>query len=449
MTQRLVGASAAGVATVFAVAPFAHADPATPQDSVSPTAPGGSADGTAKSGTNQVAPQGQVTPDFGIRKVRLGVQIKDGSWVPPGTDTGHTKISFVETGPNAAEAVAENGTSCRTVEGSEDPGSTETYCEINHQIPQASRQITPDAPGLEVAYVVEAGDTVTFTQTTVNKGLVIDSRSQTVGPCVLEQPPGGSQYPLCPNQLEDVVFTDPGLPPQAVDNHATVVSGHSVVINVLNNDITHGAPAKIVSTTHAQHGQVLIAVGQAAASQTGSNAKAPGDATYSIDYKSRAPYVGPDKFHYTMSTPNGKSTATVFITVIAPPPTAVNDSATTDENTAVTIDVLNNDDANGGGKLSIQSVGTPSHGTATISNGEVVYTPDAGFIGTDTFPYTNATQFGTANAVVTVTITGSGLAATGSSSHNLANLGMLLLITGGAATVVGRRRYRARHLGSR
>jgi hypothetical protein len=218
------------------------------------------------------------------------------------------------------------------------------------------------------------------------------------------------------------------------------------VLDVLKNDVTHGAPAKINSVTQPNHGRALVGVGQAAAAQTSTKASAPGDPTYSITYKSTAPYVGPDKFNYTMSTPNGKSTATVFITVIAPPPTAVNDSATTQEGTAVTIDVLNNDDANRGGKLSVQSVGTPHHGTATISNGEVVYTPDVGFSGADTFRYTAATQFGTDTAVVTVTIPAA-LAATGSSSHNLANLGMLLLVTGGVATVVGRRRYRAKHIG--
>jgi hypothetical protein len=70
-------------------------------------------------------------------------------------------------------------------------------------------------------------------------------------------------------------------------------------------------------------------------------------------------------------------------------------------------------------------------------------------VGTDTFPYTNATQFGTDTALVTVTIEGTGLAATGSSSHKLANIGMLLLFTGGVATVLGRRRYRAKHAGFR
>jgi hypothetical protein len=76
-----------------------------------------------------------------------------------------------------------------------------------------------------------------------------------------------------------------------------------------------------------------------------------------------------------------------------------------------------------------------------------VYTPDADFVGTDTFPYTAATQFGTDTALVTVTIEASGLSATGSDSHNLANIGALLLLTGGVATVAGRRRYRAKHAG--
>jgi hypothetical protein len=454
LSKRIVGASAAGIAAVFAVAPFAHADPAKPQDSVAPPAPGGSTDGTGATGANttganQVTPQGTTQPDFGTRKIRVGVQIKDGSWVPPGTTTADTKVKIVETGPNAEEAIAFNGgTSCRTVDGTQDPGSTETFCEFSHNPAQVKAagggSLTPADVPPEADYLAAPGDSVTFTQVTVNKGLVIDSTAHSFDPCILsDSPVGQDQYQVCPNGIDDVVFTDPGLPPQAVDNHATVLSGHSVAISVLRNDITHGAPAKVDSATQPSHGKSFIAVGQAVATATSTNAKR---ATYSITYKSTAPYVGHDKFFYTMSTPNGKSTATVFITVIAPPPTAVNDFATTQVGTPVTIDVLDNDDANGGGKLSVQSVGAPSHGTATISNGAVVYTPDPGFSGKDTFPYTNATRFGTDTAMVTVTIPAA-LAATGSSTHNLANLGMLLLVTGGAATVVGRRRYRAKHAG--
>jgi hypothetical protein len=452
MSKRMVGASAAGLAAVFAVAPFAHADPADSPASSTPSQPAGDA-GQGEAKAQQ--PQGQIQPEYGSRKIRVGVQIKDGSWVPPGTTTGNTKIKIVETGPFAEEAASLNGTSCRTVEGTQDDPATETFCEFHgfDNVRAAAGVVEPNGVPFDANYLSGPGDTVTFTQVTVNKGLVIDSQSQTLGPCVSDVPrisaaPNGASFPTCPSdgQVDDVVFTDPGLPPTAVNNHATVVSGHSVVIDVLKNDITHGAPDKINNATQPSHGRVLIAVGQSAAAAS-TKAKAPGDATYSITYESKAPYVGKDKFFYTMSTPNGKSTATVFITVIAPPPVAVNDSSTTDQGVPVTIDVLANDDARGGGTLSVQSVGTPQHGTATISNGQVVYTPDPDFVGTDTFPYTNATQFGTDTALVTVTIKATGLAATGSSSHNLTNLGLLLLVTGGAATVVGRRRYRAKHAG--
>ena len=451
MSKRFVGAGAAGVAAVLAIAPFAHADPVAPQASA-PAAPAG--DDSGQSAAKAPQPQGAVTPDFGVQKIRIGVQIKDGSWVPPGTNTGGSKVSIDETGPDSEIPIAEEGTSCRTRVGSEDPGSTETYC-FSRNAPSlraalANRGVVvPDTPTVDQDYLAFPGDSVTFTQTTVNRGLVIDSVPQTVGPCVTDYAEGGNQYPICPSiqagEFTDVVFTDPGLPPKAVDNHATVVSGHAVAISVLKNDITHGAPAKVNSATQPSHGQSIIGVGQAAAAQTSTSTSAR-RATYSITYKSTAPYVGNDKFFYTMSTPNGRSTATVFITVIAPPPVAVNDSARTEMETPVTIDVLNNDDARGGGALTVKSVGTPRHGTATISNGQIVYTPEAGFSGTDTFPYTAATQFGTDTALVTVTIPAA-LAATGSSTHNLANLGVLLVITGGAATVVGRRRYRAKHAG--
>ncbi len=443
-SKRFVGAGAAGVAAVLAVAPFAHADPARPHAAAAPSSavpPAG--DGSGQSAAKRPQAPDAVAPDFGFQKIRVGVQIKDGSWVPPGTNTGGTEVSIAETGPDAETPTSFEGTSCTTEVGSEDPGSTETYCFIGGA-PQAAQHlrnaiaraglIAPAAsPANSQNYLAFPGDTVTFTQTTVNDGLVIDSVPKTVGPCVNTQPEGGSQYPDCPggDQFNDVVFNDPGLPPTARNDSATVVSGHSVIIKILANDVTNGAPAEIIDVTNAKHGKVV------------------GDATPTIEYDSRAPYVGHDSFRYTLSTPNGKSTATVDITVTAPPPTAVNDSAETVSGQPVAIDVLDNDDANGGGELSVQSVGTPGHGTARISDGKVVYTPDASFTGTDTFTYTAATTFGTDAATVTVTVGApSGLAATGSSSYRLANIGVLLLVTGGAATVVGRRRYRAKHAGS-
>src|SRR4051794_31448942 len=173
MNRRVVGASAAGVAAVFAVAPFAHADPAASPGSSTPSQ---AADDAGQNAGKAQQPQGQVDPQFGSRKIRVGVQIKDGSWVPPGTTTGNTKIDIVETGPFADQAAALNGTSCRTVEGTQDPGQTETYCEFHgfDSARAAAGVVKPNGVPLEANYLAGPGDTVTFSQTTVNKGLVID-----------------------------------------------------------------------------------------------------------------------------------------------------------------------------------------------------------------------------------------------------------------------------------
>ncbi|WP_459805728.1 Ig-like domain-containing protein [Herbidospora sp. RD11066] len=84
------------------------------------------------------------------------------------------------------------------------------------------------------------------------------------------------------------------------------------------------------------------------------------------------------------------------------PTTAVNDSATTLQDNAVTIPVLANDTGSG---ATITAVGKPAHGTATISGNGVVYTPPAGLSGTDTFTYTITTPCGTSTATVTVVVT--------------------------------------------
>jgi len=82
------------------------------------------------------------------------------------------------------------------------------------------------------------------------------------------------------------------------------------------------------------------------------------------------------------------------------------DTATTVKNRAVTIDVLANDEG-GGEDLTITSVTLPAHGSVQVSAGQVVYTPEAEFVGTDTFTYsaTDGDDDGTATVTVTVTAT--------------------------------------------
>ncbi|WP_299686089.1 Ig-like domain-containing protein, partial [uncultured Dokdonia sp.] len=88
---------------------------------------------------------------------------------------------------------------------------------------------------------------------------------------------------------------------------------------------------------------------------------------------------------------------------------AMDDSDSTDEDTAVNIDVLDNDDLDGGTGV-VTEVTNPANGTVTINaDGTVDYTPDPDFNGTDTFDYTvvvtnpdGSTSTDTATVEVTV-----------------------------------------------
>ena len=70
------------------------------------------------------------------------------------------------------------------------------------------------------------------------------------------------------------------------------------------------------------------------------------------------------------------------------PPTANNDSASTDKNTAVKINVLANDTDSENDVLSVYSVTQGTNGKVTNKGVNVIYTPATGFTGTDSFSYT-------------------------------------------------------------
>jgi MYXO-CTERM domain-containing protein len=71
------------------------------------------------------------------------------------------------------------------------------------------------------------------------------------------------------------------------------------------------------------------------------------------------------------------------------PPSAVDDSATTDENTPVTVDVLANDNDPDGDTLTVTIGGAPTSGTAVVNADDTItYTPSTNFSGTDSLAYT-------------------------------------------------------------
>ena len=101
------------------------------------------------------------------------------------------------------------------------------------------------------------------------------------------------------------------------------------------------------------------------------------------------------------------------------PPVAVNNAYTTQQGVSLTItDLLANDSDADGNTLTIDSVSTPTSGTATVVNSTTVqYVPAAGFVGIATFNYTITDGHGgVATAQVTVTVTSSGGVGNGGSN---------------------------------
>ena len=113
-------------------------------------------------------------------------------------------------------------------------------------------------------------------------------------------------------------------------------------------------------------------------------------------YSAAAGFEGPDEFTYTARDPAGReSTATVFVTVEAPPaagaPVAHDDEVSTRRGTKVDFGVLANDE--GTPPLVLDDVTQPAHGTATCSPaGQCTYQPEAGFSGSDGFRYTISSE---------------------------------------------------------
>jgi len=92
--------------------------------------------------------------------------------------------------------------------------------------------------------------------------------------------------------------------------------------------------------------------------------------------------------------------------VINEAPTAVADTVKTFTGMTIPIDVLVNDTDSEDDGLTITEVAVPNNGTATIENGQIVYTPSTTFVGNEVFEYTIMDSTGNeAVGIVTVVVT--------------------------------------------
>jgi uncharacterized protein YhjY with autotransporter beta-barrel domain len=140
-----------------------------------------------------------------------------------------------------------------------------------------------------------------------------------------------------------------------------------------------------------------------------------------IAYTPAENFFGTDSFTYRDTGPGGTSAAATVTVTVTPlsVPTSGAVTATTTENTAVTIDVTAN--ATGGPFTAVSVVTPPMHGTITTSAAHrgpssaghpraasgaltLTYTPDTNFSGTDSFSFALSNAFGT-SAPIPITIT--------------------------------------------
>ncbi|MGB1252365.1 MAG: Ig-like domain-containing protein, partial [Candidatus Promineifilaceae bacterium] len=167
---------------------------------------------------------------------------------------------------------------------------------------------------------------------------------------------------------------------------------NSLTLSVLSNDSDpDGDAISLLSTTQGTNGIVSI---------SGST----------LIYTPDDDFFGGDSFTYTISDGNGgTATAVVTVTVINinDAPIATDDTASVVQNsTANVISVLGNDIDIDGDTLTVSAVTTAGNGTVVNGGGNVAYTPNTGFVGTDNFMYTVSDgNGGTATATVSINIT--------------------------------------------
>jgi len=232
---------------------------------------------------------------------------------------------------------------------------------------------TVNVVGNQIVYTPDAGfvGTETFTYT-ISDGALTDTATVTVQ--VTDPNGGGNQ------------------PPVAVDD--TITTDEDTLINIdplANDSDPDNDPLSYASTPTSAAGGTITVNGDG-----------------SIDYTPPANFNGTDTITYVVRDPQGATdTGTITVTVnpVNDAPMAVDDADDTDIVTPVTIDVLANDTDVDGDTVSIASVDNPANGTANIVGGQIVYTPDAGFIGTETFDYTITDGVLTDTATITVKVT--------------------------------------------
>ncbi|WP_176086996.1 tandem-95 repeat protein, partial [Martelella sp. HB161492] len=179
--------------------------------------------------------------------------------------------------------------------------------------------------------------------------------------------------------------------PVASDDTGSTNEDTTVTLDVLANDTDADGNALTISSVSIGEGQGSVTI-----------------VDNQIVYTPAENFNGTANISYTVSDGTTTDTANVTVTVVAvnDGPQAVNDNATTAEETVVTIDVLANDTDVDGDTLTISDASVPpEQGSVAIVNGQLEFTPAADFVGNASISYTISDGTATSSAVATVVVT--------------------------------------------
>ena len=244
------------------------------------------------------------------------------------------------------------------------------------------------------------GDTLTFSATGLPAGLTINPTTGVVSGTIdrnASQVNGGvyavtvtATDPRGATTSQTFTGTVTNPAPTAANDSASTAEDTSVAIPVLTNDIDPDGDPLTVTLATALNGTVSIGAGGV------------------LTYTPNANFNGSDTITYVISDGNGgTSTAavTVTVTLVNDPPVAVNDSATTNEDTPVTFGLLGNDTDVDGDTLSVTAATSPNGTVVINSDGTITFSPAANFNGPTTITYTISDgNGGTSTATVNIIV---------------------------------------------
>lgn len=194
--------------------------------------------------------------------------------------------------------------------------------------------------------------------------------------------------------------------PSSVADNYNITENNSLSDNLLSNDTGLGDGVTVSLVSNVSHGSLTL----------------NSDGTFS--YAPTTQFYGNDAFIYRVTDSNGdnsQSTASINISFVNDfAPTAVNDTFSTQEDTQIEYNIVSNDNdgddvATGVSTIDDESifiVSSPSNGSISIlpaSGGTIRYSPNAGYVGNDSFTYTirdnSTTESNQATVIIRVTST--------------------------------------------